>query len=80
MSAARAGPIQEAFNQKHQVNTFFQHDQRRLQTSSQTPLARGTPGQSSIHAGQLPGLPPAARLASGFRSGHRCGQRDRSLT
>ena len=74
MSAARAGPIQEAFNQKHQVNTFFQHDQRRLQTGSQTPLARETPGQSSIHAGQLPGPPPAPLLASGLCSGHQCGR------
>lgn len=80
MSAARARPIREAFNQKHQVNTFFQHDQRRLRTGSQTLLARGTPGQSSIQAGQLPGLPPAALLASGLCSGHWRGQGAQTLT
>lgn len=41
MSAAGAGPAQGAFNQKHQVNTFFQHDWRRLQMGGQAPLPRG---------------------------------------
>lgn len=65
MPAGRAGPIQEAFNQKHQVNTFFQHDQRRLRTQSQALLTGGTPGQSSIHAGQPPSLLCTAPLALG---------------
>lgn len=40
MSANGAGPAQGAFNQKHQVNTFFQHDRRRLQTGGQALLPR----------------------------------------
>lgn len=40
MSAAGAGPVQGVFNQKHQVNTYFQHDWRRLQMGSQAPLPR----------------------------------------
>lgn len=40
MSAAGAGPAQGAFNQKHQVNTFFQHDRTRLQTGGQALLPR----------------------------------------
>lgn len=80
MPAARAGPIQEAFKQKHQVNTFFQHDQRRPQTHSQALRTGGTPGQSSIRAGQLPSLPPAALLASGPCSGDRDGEGGSALT
>lgn len=40
----------------------------------------GTPGQSSIRAGQLPGLPPAALLASGPCSGDRDGEGGSALT
>lgn len=40
MSADGAGPAQGAFNQKHQVNTFFQHDRTRLQMGGQALLPR----------------------------------------
>ncbi|KAM9526976.1 uncharacterized protein ACIB01_015148 [Guaruba guarouba] len=55
MSGAGAGPRQEAFNQKHQVNTFLQHEQRRLQPN---PAGDGSSGTEPQPGWTMAPLPP----------------------